>query len=38
MYEWVHRKPFEIPDFKSHYPSDLDMVDRFELARKIREL
>ena len=36
MYEWVHpKKPFQPYHFKSHYPSDLDMVGRFELARKI---
>lgn len=35
MYEWVHKEKFTIDGFKSNYISDLEMVDRFELVRKI---
>ena len=35
MYEWVHRKKFTEDHFNTTYPSDLQIVDRFKLARNI---
>ena len=35
MYEWVHREKFTENHFNTTYPSDLQIVDRFKLARNI---
>ena len=35
MYEWVHHRKFKEDHFETNYPSDLQMVNRFKLARRI---
>lgn len=35
MYEWVHRKKFDVRHFKSTYPQASCFAEVFELARKI---
>ncbi len=35
MYEWVHRRNFEVSHFESMYPSNKALANVFELARNI---
>ena len=35
MFEWVHQEKFTKDRFKSTYPSENEMADIFDLARKI---
>lgn len=35
LYEWVNRERFDRKGFVSKYPSDIELVDVFEVARRI---
>lgn len=35
MYEWVNRERFDPERFASKYPSDIELIDVFEVARRI---